>query len=280
MDYKQNIIPLKDLNLTSKFLFDEVMDDPQTHQDVLSIIFGKKIPLLDKAETEKELRVSPLIRSIRLDVFSIDEENVIYSTEMQAQKKVDLAKRSRYYQALIDTGLLKPGIPDYNLLNTSYIILITPFDLFGYGKYQYTFEARCREVPECILEDKATRIFLNTRGTNDDEVSQELVDFLHYLENTTASVASASGSERIHRIHERVHKVKLSEEIGVKYMQAWEEKYFDREEGRNDLLKSQIRKKLIKGKSPEIIADEVEEELDTVLTIIQEITEEDTSNNQ
>ncbi|XCP85248.1 Rpn family recombination-promoting nuclease/putative transposase [Roseburia hominis] len=284
MDYKQNIIPLKDLNLTSRFLFDEVMDDPQTHQDVLSIIFGKEIPLLDKAETEKELRVSPLIRSIRLDVFSIDEENVIYSTEMQAQKKVDLAKRSRYYQALIDTGLLKPGIPDYNLLNASYIIIITPFDLFGHGKYQYTFEARCREVPECILEDQAVRIFLNTRGTNDDEVSKELADFLHYLENTTASVADASGSERIRRIHERVHKVKLSEEIGVKYMQAWEEKYFEREEGRaegrNDLLKSQIRKKLLKGKSPEIIADEVEEELNTVLTIIQEITEENTSNNQ
>ncbi|XCP85249.1 Rpn family recombination-promoting nuclease/putative transposase [Roseburia hominis] len=287
MNHKQNIIPLKDLNLTSRFLFDEVMDDPQAHQDVLSIIFGKEIPLFDKAETEKELRVSPLIRSIRLDVFFIDEENVIYSTEMQAQKKVDLAKRSRYYQALIDTGLLKPGIPDYNLLNTSYIILITPFDLFGYGKYQYTFEARCREVPECILEDKATRIFLNTRGTNDDEVSQELVDFLHYLENTTASVANASDSERIHRIHERVHKVKLSEEIGVKYMQAWEEKYFEREEGREEglkegyslKLKDLIKKKLLKGKSPEIIADEVEEELDTVLTIIQEITTEDTISN-
>ncbi|XCP85990.1 hypothetical protein ABXS75_04065 [Roseburia hominis] len=150
---------------------------------------------------------------------------------MQAKKKADLAKRSRYYQTLIDTGLLKPGIPNYNLLNTSYIIIITPFNLFGYGKYQYTFEARCHEVPECLLEDKAVHIFLNTRGTNDTEVSKELVDFLHYLENTTASEADASGSERIRRIHERVRKVKLSEEIGVKYMQAWEEKYYEHEEG-------------------------------------------------
>ncbi|XCP85991.1 hypothetical protein ABXS75_04070 [Roseburia hominis] len=54
MNHKQNIIPLKDLNLTSRFLFDEVMDDPQTHQDVLSIIFGKEISLLDKIKTEKE----------------------------------------------------------------------------------------------------------------------------------------------------------------------------------------------------------------------------------
>lgn len=48
-------IPLKDLNLTSRFLFDEVMEDPQTHQEALSIIFGKEIPLLEHNETEKEI---------------------------------------------------------------------------------------------------------------------------------------------------------------------------------------------------------------------------------
>ena len=36
----------------------------------------------------------------------------------------------------------------------------------------------CEEEPGCVLEDGATRIFLNTRGTNDDEVSEELAEFL------------------------------------------------------------------------------------------------------
>ncbi|MCI8639934.1 MAG: Rpn family recombination-promoting nuclease/putative transposase [Coprococcus sp.] len=226
--------PLKELNLTSRFLFDEVMEDPQAHQDVLSIIFGREIPFLESNETEKELRVSPGIRQIRMDVFAMDEEKTVYNTEMQEKRKADLAKRSRFYQALVDIGLLEPGIPNYNLLNASYIIMIMPFDLFGYGKYQYTFEARCREVPECVLGDKAVRIFLNTRGKNDDEVSKELVDFLHYLEDTTDENAAISGSERIRRIHERVCRVKVSEEVGVKYMQAWEEKYYEREEGREE----------------------------------------------
>ena len=93
---KTNIVPLKDLNLTSRFLFDEVMEDPQTHQDALSIIFGKELPLLEKNETEKELRVSPLLRSVRMDVFSMDMDKNIYNTEMQEQQKADLAKRSRY----------------------------------------------------------------------------------------------------------------------------------------------------------------------------------------
>ena len=276
---------LKELNLTDRFLFDEVIEDPQTHRDMLSIIFGWEIPLLTKNETEKEMRVSPQIRSVRMDVFSMDEERTVYNTEMQDKRKSDLAKRSRYYQAVLDTNLLEPGIPNYNLLNTTYIILITTFDLFGYGKYQYTFEARCREEPGCVLEDQAVRIFLNTRGKNDSEVSEELVSFLHYIENTTDAVAENSGSERIKRIHNRVRKVKVSEEVGVKYMQAWEEKYYEREEGREEgriegreegakaKLQEQIRKKLEKGKSVEKIADELEESIETIEKIIEEMEE-------
>ncbi|MEI3219328.1 MAG: Rpn family recombination-promoting nuclease/putative transposase [Lachnoclostridium sp.] len=274
---------LKELNLTDRFLFDEVIEDPQTHQDMLSIIFGWEIPLLTKNETEKEMRVSPQIRSVRMDVFSMDEEGTVYNTEMQDKRKSDLAKRSRYYQAVLDTNLLEPGIPNYNLLNTTYIILITTFDLFGYGKYQYTFEARCREEPGCVLEDQAVRIFLNTKGKNDSEVSEELVSFLHYIENTTDVMAENSGSERIKRIHNRVRKVKVSEEVGVKYMQAWEEKYYEREEGREEgriegreegakaKLQEQIRKKLEKGKSVEKIADELEESTEIVEKFIEEM---------
>ena len=58
-----NRVPLRELNLADRFLFDEVMKDSATHRDVLSIIFGKEIPLLSQNETEKELRTSPLIRS-------------------------------------------------------------------------------------------------------------------------------------------------------------------------------------------------------------------------
>ena len=199
MSKQQNMIPLQELNLTSRFLFEEVLEDPRTHQDILEIIFQKEIPLLEKNETEKELRVSPLLRSIRMDVFSMDQEKVIYNTEMQQKRRADLAKRSRYYQSMTDTSLLEPGVPDYNRLNTSYIIMIMPFDLFGYKRYVYTFRSRCEEEAECILEDGATRIFLNTRGENDSEVPRELVEFLHYLENTTDEAAAGTDSERIKR---------------------------------------------------------------------------------
>lgn len=270
MDKKQNLIPLQELNLTSRFLFDEVLEDPQLHQDVLGIIFQRDIPLLEKNETEKELRVSPLLRSIRMDVFSMDEEKAVYNTEMQQKRRADLTKRSRYYQSLVDAGLLEPGVPDYNRLNTSYIIMIMPFDLFGYKKYVYTFRARCEEEPECLLEDGATRIFLNTRGENDEEVPRELAEFLHYLEETTDERAASTDSQRIKRIHRRVRKVRLSEEVGVKYMQAWEEKYYEREEGAHNKLRELAAKKYRKGMSVKEIAELLEESETTVQELLKE----------
>ena len=234
MNSKKTMIPLKELNLTNRFLFAAVMDDPQTHQDVLSIIFNREIPLLHKNETEKEFRKSPQKRSIRMDVYATDEDDTVYNTEMQAKKRNDLSKRSRYYQSLMDASLLPPGIPDYNRLNPSYIIMITTFDPFGYGRYCYTFEARCREEPDCVLGDGACRIFLNTRGTNDGEISQELADFLHYVEHTAEEAVSRSSSERLQRIHARVCEVRTNEEIGARYMQEWEERYYEKEEARKE----------------------------------------------
>lgn len=294
MGKTKDLIPLKELNLTNRFLFDEVLEDPQTHQDILSIIFGRDIPLLEQNETEKELRVSPHLRAVRMDVYAMDEEKSVYNTEMQQKKRTDLAKRSRYYQSMIDEGLLEPGIPDYNQLNNSYIIIITPFDLFGYGRYVYTFRAGCLEEPDCCLEDGAVRIFLNTRGKNDGEVSKELVGFLRYVEDTTDEMAADMDSERIKRIHNRVRKVKASEEVGVKYMQAWEERYYDKEEarqegleegrqegreigkqeGKQEAIKNLIRKKLKKGCSAEEIADILEEELGMIQGLIDEIEKE------
>ena len=294
MGKTKDLIPLKELNLTNRFLFDEVLEDPQTHQDILSIIFGRDIPLLEQNETEKELRVSPHLRAVRMDVYAMDEEKSVYNTEMQQKKRTDLAKRSRYYQSMIDAGLLEPGIPDYNQLNNSYIIIITPFDLFGYGRYVYMFRAGCLEEPDCCLEDGAVRIFLNTRGKNDGEASKELVGFLRYVEDTTDEMAADMDSERIKRIHNRVRKVKASEEVGVKYMQAWEERYYDKEEarqegleegrqegreigkqeGKQEAIKNLIRKKLKKGCSAEEIADILEEELGMIQGLIDEIEKE------
>lgn len=275
MQKKQKMIPLTQLNLTNRFLFDEVVDDPQTHQDILSIILGEDVPSLKQNGTEKEHRISPLAHSIRMDVFAIDEQDTVYNTEMQAKERDDLQKRSRYYQSLMDTSLLEPGAADYNQLNDSYIIMILTFDLFGEGNYKYTFLPQCQESPNTILQDGTTRIFLNTRGHNKENVSQELIDFLRYIENSTEETAAAINSKRIQRIHERVCRVRTNEQVGVRYMQAWEERIYDREDGREMGREEQriistislIKKNIARGLSLKDIADFLDEDMSEVQKI-------------
>lgn len=62
-------------------------------------------------------------------------------------------------------------------------------------------------------------------------------------------------------------------------MQAWEEKYYERQEaleegiskGEHNKLLDLVQKKLAKGKSVEDIADALEESLETIQQIIQEL---------
>ena len=238
---------LKDLTLLDKFLFDETMDHPEAHEALLQIILGwEGLKLVPPSQTEKEFRTMPWLRSIRVDVYALDQSGTVYDTEMQAEHRTDLAKRSRYYQGLIDSSLLAPGTISFNKLNNTYIIMITPYDLFGESKYCYTFVPCCREDKSIELQDGAIRIFLNTKGTNDDEVSQELIDFLHYVENTDEKIAENSESERLKQIHACVSRIKASEEAGVKYMQKWEEKIIEREkalaEGEQKAILSYMQK--------------------------------------
>ncbi len=226
---------LSELTLLDKFLFDETMEDPEAHAAVLQIILGQeKLNLLQAGETEKEVRTAPWLRTIRLDVYAVGDDGTVYNTEMQADWRDDLARRTRYYQGLIDSSLLEPGVRSFNHLNDVCVIMIMPFDPFGEGKYCYTFRNTCVEDKELELPDGAVRIFLNTKGANDHEVSRELVDFLHYIEHVDEESAKRSGSERIQKIHTCVSRVKKSEIAGVKYMQRWEQELKFKEEGREE----------------------------------------------
>ena len=120
---------------------------------------------------------------------------------------------------------------DYSQLKDAYVIMIMPFDLFGEGKYKYTFHMSCDEIPGLKLHDGATRIFLNTHGTDAEGVSEELIQLLRYFEQTTEENAAGSHSRKIEKIQKRVEEIKQNEEVGIRYMNAFEEKMWERREG-------------------------------------------------
>ena len=144
-------------------------------------------------------------------------------------------------------------------------MLITPFDLFGYDLYRYTFQMRCEEVPELKLDDGATRIFLNIRGKHPELVSKELIELLKYMEHSTDEVSEQCKSERIQKMHRRVCRIKASEKTEVKYMQAWEEKLLERQKEKRELLRKMNHKMSI-----EKIADVLDMDVSEVKHIIEE----------
>ena len=185
----QNVKTILDgLNLSDRFLFDETMEGPEVYSATVSILLEQDTELLSRVETEKELRISPELRSIRLDVVGMDTDKEVYYTEMQKRDTKNLKKRSRYYQGQMDVSLLEPGCKDFNALPDACFILVAPFDIFGCGLYRYTFEGQCRERPELKIEDGALRIFINTHGTNKEEFSKEFLDFMDYINATTDEV--------------------------------------------------------------------------------------------
>lgn len=251
--------PLKDLNLLDRFLFAEAMEDPVIMQNVLEILLGKEILLKYPPQSEKEQRMTPLKRFIKLDVWAWDMDDNVYDTEVQKEDTKNLPKRSRLYQALIDVKLLNPGEVDFNQLNKVYIIIIMPFDLFGYGLYRYTFENECKEVAGLSLEDGATRIFFNTHGTNEEETAAELKELLRYIEHTTEAVSRECKSEKIKDMHKRISAIKSNEEIGVKYMQAWEEKIIEKRKAREEGLAEGRTKGLAEGRTKGLAEGRTEE---------------------
>lgn len=173
---------------------------------------------------------------------------------------------------------MEPGSIHFSLLNDTYIIVITPYDIFGLGKYKYTFQARCSEDLTCVLPDGAVRIFLNTRGNNREEVSGELVAFLEYVEQADADNPGDWESERIRTIHNYIRIIKSSEEMGVRYMQASEEKVKEREDGfvdgARDKAYQTARNLHGRGFSAEDTSKIVEESLETVKEWYQEWKEQ------
>lgn len=67
-------------------------------------------PITDRLEImgEKTILIAPHLKSVRLDVFVIDE-NAWYNIEMQCTYEPDPAKRSRCYQSEIDVENLAKG---------------------------------------------------------------------------------------------------------------------------------------------------------------------------
>lgn len=244
------IKPWEELTIRDDYMFKLIMSRKRICKQMLERILHIEIESLSYVETEKSIIPAYQNKGVRLDVYVKDNKETVYNIEMQMRSLEGdgLSKRTRYYQAILDTDLLAAGA-SYGVLNRTFIIFICPFDPFGAGRHIYTFRNLCIEDRTLELDDGATRIFLNTKGSRDD-VDDSVRAFLNYVNGVV------SEDSLVQEIDEEIHRIKIEERGKVGYMfladKIAEERFYaakaGREEGRIEAQLENIHRLITKLK--------------------------------
>ena len=247
------------------FIFGKVMS---TNTDLLLELLQLSLPELEIREIsdavqEVYLKTSIDAHGVRLDISVRDSRNRIFDVEMQLRDEENIPRRIRYYTGTLDQTNLKSG-ENYNQLKDTIIIFITPFDPFGRSRYRYTFRNICLEEKEDPLElgDGTTKVILNAKGSV-GEISPSLKGFLDLV--LGLQPPSDSSGSYADRVQKQVDIAKRNSVWRREYMN-WEMTLsIERDKGRNEgkllTLIQLILAKLSKGKSEDIIADEIERDV-------------------
>lgn len=258
---------LQELNLTDDFLFDVATEELENCKAIIELTTGLRLKSLKWKSGQKVIHNLPGKRGVRLDFIAESEDGRIFDVEMQNRNEGNIPKRTRFYQALIDAPILKSGERGFDKMNPLYIIIICNYDSYGKKKYCYTFDNQCKEVPGLRLGDEVTKLLLSTKGENKEEVSKELVDFLHYVTESNENGLPDECDERLKRLHESIREIKASADMEVEYMKMEERERIIRDEGKqigiiNGKIEAVLELLEDKGEVPEKVKAEIFAETD------------------
>ena len=163
MEETKKILEEYQFNLSDFALFLSVMKNPRAYQCVLSVLMDEPDIELSDVKVEQVILNKSGKRAIRLDAWAKSSDNRQFNMEMQNDAKYDdLRKRSRFYQGMLDTPVLKSGKETrYKMLPSTVIIFITREDIFGQDLAKYTFTEQCEEISGLKLDDGTMKIFFN-----------------------------------------------------------------------------------------------------------------------
>ena len=177
----------------------------------MEIILGIKVGKIEFLTSQHEIEINPEAKTITMDVYLRDEKKVI-NVELQNGHRLELPKRSRFYQAAADIDNTQPG-GTYSQMKDNYVIFICTFDPFLQGKAFYKFENICLDCnPPLPLKDGTYKFFLNTMAEDLTLLDPELKLFYDYIRRGTAD------SPLTGKIENSINELKENREVRRKYM--------------------------------------------------------------
>ena len=190
------------ITIKNNFLFQETLRNKSLCKQLLERVLHIQVKTIRYMETEKTMKAQLSSKNTRLDVYVEDKDGNVADIEMQTtdtksvinyderdEKTIirELPLRTRYYQNIIGTNMLRKGM-HYRELKKAYVIFICTFDPFGAGLPVYHFTYRCKENGNLQMGDLTENIFLNVKAADktDDE---ELAAFLRYVNGQSATTS-------------------------------------------------------------------------------------------
>ena len=254
------------LGISNDFLFGKVMQDAKLCKELLQIIFpDMKIDHIEYPALQKTINMDADAKSVRLDVYIVDNKGTVYDIEMQMANTKELPKRTRYYQAMMDLEMIDKG-QSYKKLKKSFVIFICPFDLFNEGRHLYTFKNLCMEDKKTLLGDDTAKIFLNTES-NMEDVNQKLIAFLDYV------AGKKSDDSFVQKLDNAIKKAKQNREWRHEYMTLLMRDQENIEKGIERGIKKEETRIIIRlyhnGFTPNQIADLVDKDIKKVEAVIK-----------
>lgn len=219
--------PYKELTFTDDYMFCKILaNDMELCRQLLEVILDKDIRKVELVDAQHTVSISSDIRSVRFDVYLNDDAGTVFDLEMQALRKPELPKRSRYYQSITDIDHLGAGM-SYGALPEMYVIFICTFDPFYKGLPRYEFRNLCLEEPRLELEDGTKKVFINAKSESND-ISSELRSLLDYL------CGMDPNSDLTRYISDSIERAKNNRRWERDYVTFDEKLKEEREEGRKE----------------------------------------------
>ena len=99
----------EELKFTDDFMFCKIlMGNKDICKEIIELLLGVKVKNIVYLEEQKPIEITSDGKGIRLDIY-LEDGNTVYDLEMQTTISKDIAKRSRYYQGMIDLNLISRG---------------------------------------------------------------------------------------------------------------------------------------------------------------------------
>ncbi|MBQ8353376.1 MAG: Rpn family recombination-promoting nuclease/putative transposase [Spirochaetaceae bacterium] len=178
----KHIKPIEELTFVDDYMFGFILQNEKICKELLERLLKIKIEKVVYPELQKSISPYYETKGVRLDVY-VKDSNRVFDIEIQNSKNIDLPKRTRYYQSMIDIDSLLKG-ESYSELKESIIIFICTFDPFGENLPCYTFKNLCIENIQLELNDQAVKkIYNSTAYMRESDV--EISAFLEYINTRT-----------------------------------------------------------------------------------------------